>query len=201
MWSRGRRFDVHVTTLAARHCLHARLPSPTPRPCRFWRPVGVGARQSCAEWPFSDDRGVRSREEMRSTRRRRRRHRSHSSRQAFRHFGTRLTPVHRMNGPRAIGVRRPSCSYLCLAVPSGSQAFSFRFQALRRRLCRLRPRDCCEHREFETRYGSLRFFCLVHRRKTCALASRTVLLLEETNSSLSSSALSPFLLLPAYICP
>lgn len=120
MWSRGRRFDVHVTTLAARHCLHARLPSPTPRPCRFWRPVGVGARQSCAEWPFSDDRGVRSREEMRSTHRRRRR--SHSSRQAFRHFGTRLTPVHRMNGPRAIGVRRPSCSYLCLAVPSGSQA-------------------------------------------------------------------------------
>lgn len=142
--------------------------------------------------------GVRSREEMRSTRRRRRRHRSHSSRQAFRHFGTRLTPVHRMNGPRTIGVRRPSCSYLCLAVPSGSQAFSFRFQALCRRLCRLR------HREFETRYGSLRFFGLVHRRtrKTCALASTTVLLLEETSSSLSTSALSPFLLLlPAYICP
>lgn len=30
MWSRGRRFDVHVTTLAARRCLHARLPTPAP---------------------------------------------------------------------------------------------------------------------------------------------------------------------------
>lgn len=193
MWSRGRRFDVHVTTLAARRCLHARLP--TPAPAVSGVPSASGRDRAVPNGHSRTTGGpIEGGDEVH-----RRRHRSHSSRQAFRHFGTRLTPVHRMNGPRTIGVRRPS--YLCLAVPSGSQAFSFRFQALCRRLCRLRPRDCCEHREFETRYGSLRFFGLVHRRKTCALASRTVLLLEETNSSLSSSALSPFLLLPAYICP
>lgn len=193
-----RRARYHARRASLSAC-QTPLPHPPPLPFLASR-RRRGATELC-RMAILGRQGVRSREEMRSTRRRRRRHRSHSSRQAFRHFGTRLTPVHRMNGPRAIGVRRPSCSYLCFAVPSGSQAFSFRFQALGRRLCRLRPRDCCEHREFETRYGSLRFFGLVHRRKTCALASRTVLLLEETNSSLSSSALSPFLLLPAYICP
>ena len=93
-----------------------RAPTPLPFPASRRR---RGATELCRIAILGHDRGSGPGEEktQESTRRR---HRSHASRQAFRHFGTRLILVHRSNN--GWGDLLPRCSYLGLTVlPSGSQ--------------------------------------------------------------------------------
>jgi len=106
---------------ASRHPIAVRMPEPgtgrpTPLPflaSRRRRGATELCRMAILGPPGS---GLGEEKTQESTRRP---HRSHASRQAFRHFGTRLILVHRSNGS---GVRRPRCSYLGLTVrASGSQ--------------------------------------------------------------------------------